>query len=306
MLILSTPTAAGATARAATRQAWAHNLPTRPCVARFWFVLGSTGHMSNSEVLSSGQLERESDLLFVDAPEGYRNVTRKVLAAFDWLVHRQPMHFEYVFKTDDDAFICVGGLLRVLRRQRPLYAGLAVPPQRVIVLPGHRWQDLAYAKVFRRRMYLDYFQGLGYALRMELVRTVIANADRLGLWTSDPPPANEDAWVGALARTQHNGAGASVGSVLPINRSLAVEALLPAAQWISRENTTRACAAGYLMVHKLAPRELLTCAEAAAAAPPYCHLRTNGRVPRGGEWWMHPPRSAGGSERCSCDAAATR
>lgn len=296
VLILSTPTEAGAVARQATRQSWAHALPNHPCASRYWFVLGRSGYPS-----SDSSIGADGDILRVDAPEGYRNVTLKVLASFRWLVREQPLPFSHVFKTDDDAFVCISGVLRVLHQHRPLYAGLAVPPMRVILTPGHKWQDLAYARTFRRSHYYDYFQGIGYALKAELARTVVTNADDLAIWTRRPPPANEDAWIGALARTpilpRHLQADGSPATVLPANRSLEVEAMLPAVQW-TITNVTSACAAGHLMVHKLAPAELENCALAAAASPPFCHIRLPTRVVR--DWWLHPPRSASGRERCAC------
>ena len=296
VLILSSPK--NGVARDAVRQAWAHAAPKScPCETRFWFVIGDTDRATRAE----------GDLLLVNAAEGYRNVTRKVIAAFRWLLD-QSISVSYVFKTDDDAFVCTGGVMRMLRLHRPLYAGIVMPHQKVITKPDHPWRDVAYSRTFHagaQGRYADYFQGAGYALRLALVRTVVRNADRLGIDTMEPPPSNEDAWVGALARVRTTSVGedspGSAAVALAPNQSLELETPLPAAQWLrTSDNLTHICAAGYLLVHKLQPTDLLECARAAAALPPFCQVRRYVNVHQQAAWRDHAPRSASGKLRCAC------
>ena len=85
VLILSSPHAK--VARQATRQAWAHH--TAACSpVRYWFVLGNS--------LRGARVAGE-DMLHVDAPEGYGNISLKVIAGLRWLV-RQPFSFANVLK----------------------------------------------------------------------------------------------------------------------------------------------------------------------------------------------------------------
>ena len=206
ILILSRPTANGATSRAAVRSAWAH-WPDA-CAVRHWFVLGSA---SRERV--------EGDVLHVTASEGYGNVTLKVMHSVRWLLLSAPAQllspraqrelaaqqsarqrvlstlapaaaparegragrafaFRYLLKTDDDTYVCIGGLLRFLRSHRPLYAGKALskrnPNPEVKLQPWHKWYDPAYVSVFGRRWYADYYQGVGYLLAAGLAQVCVS------------------------------------------------------------------------------------------------------------------------------------
>ena len=79
VLILSRPGREGraTSSQQATRAAWAHW--KRPCAVRHWFLLGG-----------ASRTHAEHDVLHVRAPEGYGNITLKVLAGMRWLLQGGP------------------------------------------------------------------------------------------------------------------------------------------------------------------------------------------------------------------------
>ena len=269
VLILSRPTAEGAAQRETSRATWAR-WPD-PCQVRFWFLLGADRYNAEHaqphatpmaaerrlNATASGVRVR-GDELRVPYTEGYRRISLKVLAAMRWLMEEQPLRVRHVLKTDDDTFVCVGGVLRFVRAHQPHYAGkpagLSVRPkwatwppkgkpeaslsrevlQRmakaknwlplVRIEPTHRWYDAAYRDVFHTNLYRDYMQGVGYVLSAAVARAVVRNAALLGL---GPEHASgmEDAWVGALARHPAAGAWSTVDqSVQPLTPHRAVDA----------------------------------------------------------------------------------
>lgn len=240
-------------------------------------------------------------MLHVDAPEGYGNISLKVIAGLRWLV-RQPFTFGHVLKTDDDTFVCVGALLRFLLTNQPLYAGLAdhgthQTPRRVITRHGHKWSDATYATVFGKEVYDDYMQGVGYSLSSGLARTVVRNADALQIGAGHAPSV-EDALIGTLARYSPPGE-ATHGVRLAANRSLDTELLVPTVQWV--QNVSASCALGFLLVHKLSPSGLEQCARAAVLSPPYCHVRPASLVGQSARHVAHDRSFSGAPQRCACN-----
>ena len=262
VLILSRPSLYGGTtdSQRAVRATWAHW--KQPCAVRHWFVLG--GAM---------RTYAQDDVLHVMAPEGYANITLKVLASMRWLLHGGPNRahaaagvlgagavaassqhgsvdgdrqrrlthgttahghlFHYLLKTDDDSYVCMGGVMRLLAQHLPLYAGRASAERQISSRDkmGRRFdaKEPTYSDVFNRTGVYDYFQGAGYVLSAGLVEAVLENARRLGLGgglspsypsTSSgsarkrqvggtrpvpQPGSNEDAWIGAFAREASTG-----------------------------------------------------------------------------------------------------
>ena len=131
VLILSTPTFEGALARSQLRQTWAQwHSPT--CVVHFRYVLGRPPDRASDEVRLLATASREPEVMLVNASEGYTLLSHKVFPIFKLAVERES--FAYLLKTDDDSYVCIGGMLRwLLRAQRRdaaatewLYAGTPV------------------------------------------------------------------------------------------------------------------------------------------------------------------------------------
>ena len=116
VLILSRPTVEGALARSQLRRTWAQwHSPT--CVVRFRYVLGRPPDNTSDEVRLLATASREPEVMLVNASEGYTLLSHKVFAAFTLAVERES--FAYLLKTDDDSYVCIGGMLRwLLEAQR--------------------------------------------------------------------------------------------------------------------------------------------------------------------------------------------
>jgi hypothetical protein len=101
-----------------------------------------------------------------------------VLAAFSWLNSR--VAFKYVLKTDDDAAICVGGLLRALAPlpRAALYWGKLRAGGLLVELSG-KWADTGYATIFGTPTYGDYAFGAGYMLSRDLAGEAVSRASGL-------------------------------------------------------------------------------------------------------------------------------
>ena len=116
VLILSRPTVEGALARSQLRRTWAQwHSPT--CVVRFRYVLGRPPDNTSDEVRLLATASREPEVMLVNASDGYTILSHKVFAAFTLAVERES--FAYLLKTDDDSYVCIGGMLRwLLEAQR--------------------------------------------------------------------------------------------------------------------------------------------------------------------------------------------
>ena len=147
-LILTRPGPEGRASQQAVRATWArwHD----PCEVRSYFVLG----VSNGSLSTHASLD--GDLLRVPAREGYTSISLKVLAALRWLDDGAggtlPHGFRYVLKTDDDAWVCVGGVLRFLAQFPAVrYAGAPSGTRMRVRTSQTRklhWLDHAYVETF--------------------------------------------------------------------------------------------------------------------------------------------------------------
>eukprot|EP00966_Prymnesium_polylepis_P334621 7389993-Prymnesium_polylepis.1 len=163
--------------RAAVRRAWAHASSLGPladddsvgvgapadCAVRFLFVMGG-GRRAHLW---------QGDVLVLPVADGYRQITQKVLVAFEWVA--QNMAFKYLLKTDDDSFVCLARLLDLLLPlpRAALYLGVVNRDHAVVTSGRHRWADREYAQLFNRTVYPPYMQGAGYVLSADLVNASV-------------------------------------------------------------------------------------------------------------------------------------
>lgn len=292
VLILSRPTVKGGSQRQAARTTWAHW--SDPCAVRFWFVLGD-GPIATPHV--------DGDVLRLAVPEGYTSISLKVVHALHWLVSTMPS-FNYALKTDDDSFVCVGGLLRLLRGAPAtvLYAGKPNWQRHPVRTEqsGHKFHDPAYLEAFGSRNYSDYHHGAGYVLAAPLAQKVVSSARRLGLLSNlskGSASAVEDAWVGALARDT-----GLLPSVRPrihtADHSVEREPEIP----ISLSFNLTSCMGQYLIIHKVMDAESLhRCSRTISDSPPRCNVRFGPGPPldrRKAALAHHAGRQA--AKSCSC------
>jgi len=212
ILVFSRPTERGAEQRAALRNAWAHD--RRACgFFTVRFVLGSGN--------SSGAATAHNDTVVLDVGEGYSSLSLKVLAGFAWALGSAAPSFSHLLKTDDDSFVCVGGVLRWLerlprRRRDSLYAGSPLaqrcagkehlPVLRQLALP----RLLRDRKCRRGWRFPLTMHGAGYLLSRGTAVQVVRRAEAL-----HPVPNAEDLTVALLLHyrsRQTNGSGADAAS----------------------------------------------------------------------------------------------
>ena len=166
--------------------------PSDLCSVRHLFVVGGG---KSAARLGSSEQPSERDVLVLPVPDGYRQITAKVLAALKWVASH--VSFKYLLKTDDDSFVCASRMLELLRTlpRRLLYLGVVNPAHKVITSGKKygRWRDPVYVELFNRSVYAPYMQGAGYVLSADMVAMVVRRAEAL-----PKLPAVEDALVGTL------------------------------------------------------------------------------------------------------------
>ena len=131
------------------------------------------------------------DIIIGDFPDTYRNITQKLMMAFQWASKQS---YEYLLKTDDDVYINIPSLITWINTREnpdePLYAGVLYRAN-IVRDPLHRhfvrWADLQQVR------YPWYPKGALYVLSSEVVQDMVKIANRVKMITVD------DAYVGVLA-----------------------------------------------------------------------------------------------------------
>lgn len=113
------------------------------------------------------------DILEVDAPDEYRSLSRKLLAAFSGV---RAVRFEYLLKCDDDTFVDVPGVVGELERapDDKFYWGYFDGDAHV--KRTGKWKETGWILCDK---YLPYALGGGYVLSKDLVVYIVNNMDYL-------------------------------------------------------------------------------------------------------------------------------
>ena len=174
--------------RMAIRNTWGK--PDSQSQWRIIFFLGKT----NKPLIDGNRLteaKQYRDIIIGDFPDTYRNITQKLMMAFHWA---SKQNYEYLLKTDDDAYINLPLLITWINKQsypkKPLYAGVLYRAN-VIRDPSHRhfvsWTDLKEIR------YPWYPKGALYVLSSDVVQNMVQITKHVKMITVD------DAYVGVLA-----------------------------------------------------------------------------------------------------------
>lgn len=171
--------------RDAIRSGWGR--PSSFAVA-VWFVVSL-----NDAGFDGGAFTEErraaSDLLVCDVPSGFPRIIHKVSCALE--AAERAVDFDFFLKTDDDATLCLGQILKDLRSapaRSPLYAGRKLKAGR----------PLAAGKPLRENLGIEkdppHFGGHGYAVTRELAEALarrhpprfhhLHEDTNFGLWVS--------------------------------------------------------------------------------------------------------------------------
>eukprot|EP00965_Chrysotila_dentata_P093810 3100441-Pleurochrysis_carterae.AAC.2 len=196
VLIFSRPDEHGRLRRASVRSSWASGWKGHGRVT-IKFMLGRS-------VVANATVESQDDLVLLPVPEGYAGLSRKVLSGMGWAVAN--VRFRFLLKTDDDSFVCVGGLLRWLSdavktsNTSNLYAGVPLA-QRCVgleLVPLFKQVGKTFRDVRCRRGWAypkPTMHGAGYILSASLVHLVVSRWRHLR-----PLPSAEDVTVSLLMR----------------------------------------------------------------------------------------------------------
>ena len=174
--------------RMAIRNTWGKPSPHNQW--RITFFLGKT----NKPLINEARLmeaKQYGDIIIGDFPDTYRNITQKLMMAFNWA---SKQNYEYLLKTDDDVYINIPSLINWINEQsypkKPLYAGVLYRAN-VIRDPSHRhyvsWNDLGHKR------YPWYPKGALYVLSSDVVQDMVKLTKHVKMITVD------DAYVGVLA-----------------------------------------------------------------------------------------------------------
>lgn len=161
----------------------------RPVDVRFFIGIPKS---AEAQILAREQRDHQ-DIIQLNAPEGYGNLTAKTLGMLRWVTTYKKV--KYVMKVDDDTYPNFNGLLPMLMQSTDKYSlhGHIFPC--APVLNFTKWAESP--RIFNQAFYPTYAQGSAYIvswdLAVDLGRTYYADHKRNMLH-------NEDASVGLWIR----------------------------------------------------------------------------------------------------------
>lgn len=294
VLALSQPTPEGSRRRAALRGAWARPLPQ--CAVGFAFVLGARDAAGRPPARRAAD---DRDLVVLPGlQESYANLSTKVLRAVRWAVEQRS--FAFVLKTDDDSYVCMGGLLRWLSALQlaaspSLYAGRLVEQgglgcmgkEHVELMSALADEPLRAARTERcRRRWrlapgMQLMDGAGYVLSYSAAQTVVAQAELLR-----PPPGAEDLTVSLLLHRAAANLTTRTFRAVPFanRRSWRAKREPPGPAEAQARLVRERCGwRDFLVLHKLSAAQMGTCRDVKAAGPAECDSYS-GAQSRGPRW----------------------
>lgn len=161
---------------------------------RYFFVIGKPRENRISNMIKK-ELEEFDDVIYLDVPDNYRNLTLKTILSFNWV--NEHCKGDFILKTDDDCFVNVNNILKFLTYENKqslqnLYTGRVQ-----WVMPAIR--DKASKFYIPKNIYAPlllppYVSGGGYLFSGNLLDKL------LKVNTKFKTLPNEDAHVGLLMK----------------------------------------------------------------------------------------------------------
>ena len=159
-------------------------------------VYFSVGLADNNEEWKKTNQEAEThqDILIVDRNEDFYDLTRRVMAGFEWAV--QQCDFTYLFKMDDDIFINIPNVMNfisnstIAAHNKTLYAGDMNIEALVNRDPKSKYR-VTY-KEWPTEIYPPYCSGGGFIISRGIIEQIIPYFD----W--EDPFKIDDAYIGIL------------------------------------------------------------------------------------------------------------
>ncbi|KAK3593254.1 hypothetical protein CHS0354_012344 [Potamilus streckersoni] len=179
--------------RAVIRETWASSLPKEVIMK---FVIGVGDLATDGKILLSEENGYHNDLLMLQFfNESYTSLTEKLIESFKWI--DKNVHFQFLFKGDEDTFIRVNVLLEELKSKpkNRLYWGFF--DGRAHIKTKGKWQEKDW---FLCDRYLPYAVGGGYVLSSDLVHYIAINSKVLKVYKSED--VSVGTWLGPLDITR--------------------------------------------------------------------------------------------------------
>lgn len=150
----------------------------------------------HEELSLKKEQEKYGDLLFVDVVESYRSLPKKMLLFHDWL-SRLP-GYEFVFKTDDDCYVNVTGIIETLLEiskhgKNNIWLGSF---RKNFALDKHgKWAEYEYTSA----SYPPFACGSGYVLSRDIIEWISSNKDSLKIYQGEDTSLG--IWLAAIGPT---------------------------------------------------------------------------------------------------------
>ncbi|XP_078374165.1 beta-1,3-galactosyltransferase 5-like [Oculina patagonica] len=178
--------------RAMIRQTWGNFKRTHIRGDQPWKIVFMMGKASSSEMNKSIMAEHEKygDLLIGDYTDGYRNITTKLLMAFQWA---SKIRCNYILKTDDDVYIDIPKLIEWLNVNgdpSSFYGGVLYSG---IVVRDETHRHFVAEDELPLNRYPMFCKGAMFVVSWSLVPKMVELSRKV---TRIPP---DDAYVGILA-----------------------------------------------------------------------------------------------------------
>eukprot|EP00111_Clytia_hemisphaerica_P006602 TCONS_00019133-protein len=199
ILFLVTSHSSNRKRRAAIRNNWGFTEIFRLFKRKFnldYQVYFSVGLADNYEesVQIKAESEKYKDILIIDRNEDFYDLTRRVMAGFEWAV--QQCEFTYLFKIDDDIFINIPNVMQfisnttITKHKDSLYAGdmnIQAP-----VIRDSKSKYMVTYKEWPTEIYPPYCSGGGFIISRDIIKQIIPFFD----W--EDPFKIDDAYIGIL------------------------------------------------------------------------------------------------------------
>lgn len=146
-----------------------------------YFVIGTASLGSDSKKELDTENALHKDLMLLPAvSDSYSRLSLKLIAALKW--SNLHANYTYLLKVDDDTFVHLDALFKLLSLQpsKRLYLGFF--DGRAKVKTKGKWIEDSW---FLCDTYLPYAKGGGYVLSSDLVKFITGNADFLTLYKNE-------------------------------------------------------------------------------------------------------------------------
>ncbi|CAK0784367.1 hypothetical protein CVIRNUC_007571 [Coccomyxa viridis] len=182
--------------RQAVRDAWASKCQVQG-VSACRFVL------SQEEVtpLVEEEMQQYQDIILVHGETNYKSILLKSLFVLEHAVTHYDARF--ILKTDDDAFVNVPAFVQQLRllcespdcRKERLYMGKQCRRGKVIMSPGHKWDNSGYYNHTGLATYANYMFGGGYIVSADVAKALVTMEDMVKLKFTPIEDATVGFWL---------------------------------------------------------------------------------------------------------------